>query len=566
MHRSLVIFKLIIPVLPAVFGLIIIALWARFTPEWASSPLEWVAWGALATTLATIYWGGRKTARKHQLDVDLVREAVNQIENGNLHKMPSINGESPWLHDVLTDISRLHQSMLSLIDDSPLILIGIDMRGEIRDISKAAQKFMGASYDSVVGKSWLEVLQVPNNQEDRAAVSRCLSGNSSEYGRTEATCSGKQYKISYFAIPNRGSDGKQNGGWLFILDQTTRVRAETEAREGIARMDRVLKYQARQTVNLLRVLEHLAKGDLTHRFDVEPPEADVAEAAVSFTQISQALHASLTTLSDLVGEMQRVSMALASGSEELTACASGLLGHAERTKDRTADIAHNAQAALAVSDTALSMSNQTTQVIDRLGSSASEIGKVTNVIKRIAEQTNLLALNATIEAASAGEAGRGFAVVANEVKELARQSAQAADDISTRVESIQGNTSESIAVIKSVGDIIHRISTSVRTITTDVDAQSRSAGTISTSVNQARDGVRNVAMAISEILAATNDISRRIGDIAKGAGATAGSAHEIDRLTGESHRESENLGSAALDLARSASGLQSMANRFILRA
>ena len=76
----------------------------------------------------------------------------------------------------------------------------------------------------------------------------------------------------------------------------------------------------------------------------------------------------------------------------------------------------------------------------KLGESSAEIGNVIKVITSIAQQTNLLALNATIEAARAGEAGKGFAVVANEVKELAKQTAKATEDISRKIEAIQADT------------------------------------------------------------------------------------------------------------------------------
>src|SRR5205823_698178 len=89
--------------------------------------------------------------------------------------------------------------------------------------------------------------------------------------------------------------------------------------------------------------------------------------------------------------------------------------------------------------------------------SAGEINKVTETIKMIALQTNLLALNATIEATSAGEAGKGFAVVAREVKELANQSGQAAEDIARKIEAVQGSTREAVRVIQSVAEIIGAI-------------------------------------------------------------------------------------------------------------
>ena len=110
---------------------------------------------------------------------------------------------------------------------------------------------------------------------------------------------------------------------------------------------------------------------------------------------------------DVGGQVHTV----AAGTEEMTASIREIAASANAAARIAADAVHTAEAA-----------NST---VSRLGTSSAEIGDVVRAITSIAEQTNLLALNATIEAARAGEAGKGFAVVANEVKELARETAEA---------------------------------------------------------------------------------------------------------------------------------------------
>src|SRR5439155_1469536 len=107
--------------------------------------------------------------------------------------------------------------------------------------------------------------------------------------------------------------------------------------------------------------------------------------------------------------------------------------------------------------------------VAKLGESSAEIGNVIKVITSIAEQTNLLALNATIEAARAGEAGKGFAVVANEVKELAKQTAKATEDISRKIEAIQGDTKGAVEAIAKIGNIINQINDIQNTIASAVE-------------------------------------------------------------------------------------------------
>ena len=134
------------------------------------------------------------------------------------------------------------------------------------------------------------------------------------------------------------------------------------------------------------------------------------------------------------------------------------------------EIAKNSNDAARVVSSAVKMAENTNSTVAKLGESSGEIGKVIKVITSIAQQTNLLALNATIEAARAGEAGKGFAVVANEVKELAKETAKATEDISQRIEAIQGDTKGSVDAIAQITEIINQINDISNTIAGAVEA------------------------------------------------------------------------------------------------
>src|SRR5258708_18877533 len=128
------------------------------------------------------------------------------------------------------------------------------------------------------------------------------------------------------------------------------------------------------------------------------------------------------------------------------------------------EIAKSANEAAKVATTAVQVAADTNKTIAKLGESSAQIGKVIKVITSIAQQTNLLALNATIEAARAGEAGKGFAVVANEVKELAKETARATEDISQKIEAIQSDTLVAVTAISEIGEIINEINDISNTI------------------------------------------------------------------------------------------------------
>ncbi|MCW2567399.1 MAG: chemotaxis sensory transducer [Mycobacterium sp.] len=168
------------------------------------------------------------------------------------------------------------------------------------------------------------------------------------------------------------------------------------------------------------------------------------------------------------------------------------------------EIARNANEAAKVAAQAVAAAETTTGTVAKLGASSTEIAEVVKVITSIAEQTNLLALNATIEAARAGEAGKGFAVVATEVKELAQETARATEDISRRVEAIQGDTAGAVEAIAEISGIIGRINDYQLTIASAVEEQSATTGEMNRNVAEAATGAGEIAQNITGVAAATD--------------------------------------------------------------
>ena len=194
------------------------------------------------------------------------------------------------------------------------------------------------------------------------------------------------------------------------------------------------------------------------------------------------------------------------------------------------EIAKNSCNAAEITKQAVQVSELTNATIARLGDSSAEIGKVLNVITSIAEQTNLLALNATIEAARAGEAGKGFAVVANEVKELAKETAKATDDIGRKIAAIQTDTQSAVSAIAEVTGIINQINDISNTIASAVEEQTSTTNEIGRSASEASRGVSEITDNITGVAHAAQATSQGAGDSLESAKALAEMSSQLQTL------------------------------------
>jgi len=249
---------------------------------------------------------------------------------------------------------------------------------------------------------------------------------------------------------------------------------------------------------------------------------------------------------------------LASASEELTATSQQMSANAEETSAQASlvsasseqvnknlqtvatgseemsasikEIAKNAHESAKVATGAVKVAEETTQIVGKLGASSTEIGQVIKVITSIAQQTNLLALNATIEAARAGEAGKGFAVVANEVKELAKQTAKATEDISRKIEAIQGDTKNAVGAIGQIGEVIKQVNDIANTIATAVEEQNATTNEMARNVTEAAKGSGEITKNISGVADAAKSTTHGAEDSLKAAQALTKMASDLRSL------------------------------------
>ncbi len=281
---------------------------------------------------------------------------------------------------------------------------------------------------------------------------------------------------------------------------------------------------------------------------------------------SEEVTANLRTVGAAVEQMSSNMKTIAASTEQMTSSVNTVATAIEEMSVSLNEVSKNSGQAATVASRAAMNAGNTAQTVNMLGKSAQEIGKVVDMIKGIAAQTNLLALNATIEAASAGEAGKGFAVVANEVKELAKQTASATEEIRAQVEGMQGNTQQAVKAIDEIVTIINEINNISGTIAAAVEEQTATTNEISKNVGYAARGAAEVARNVQQAAAGTNevsrnvqeavkgvtDISRNINQLATGAGDVAKNAGEASKGMNDVARNVALVNTAARDTTRGA--------------
>jgi methyl-accepting chemotaxis protein len=239
----------------------------------------------------------------------------------------------------------------------------------------------------------------------------------------------------------------------------------------------------------------------------------LAENAAILTSASGQLASKTNYVASAADEMSANTVSVAAGMEQADTGLHAVAAAVEEMTATISEIARNSERAHATTGDAAFKVEQFSMVMDGLGQSAQEIGKVTETITRISAQTNLLALNATIEAARAGAAGKGFAVVASEIKELALQTAAATSEIKEKISTIQGSTVGAVADIDQIVRVIRDVKEIVMTIAAAIQEQSTVTQDIAGNIDRASGGVRNANKRVAQTAAVAGNIAREISEL-----------------------------------------------------
>ncbi len=277
----------------------------------------------------------------------------------------------------------------------------------------------------------------------------------------------------------------------------------------------------------------------------------IAQNAQALSSSSQQLAATSQQMSGNAEETSAQANTVATATQQVTTNLNSVATGAEEMTSTVQSISSNAGEAAKVAAEAVKTANGANATVAKLGESSAEIGQVIKVITSIAQQTNLLALNATIEAARAGEAGKGFAVVANEVKELAKQTAKATEDISQKITAIQDDTKRAVEAIGSITGIINQINDISGTIATAVEEQSATTNEMSRNVQEAAKGSGEISQNIQGVATAAESTTRGAQDTLKAAQQLTEMATQLRTLVEQFKlSDSDEVGAAGKESAK----------------
>lgn len=329
--------------------------------------------------------------------------------------------------------------------------------------------------------------------------------------------------------------------------------------------------------------------------NIKTVAAAVEESSYSIREVlnaSESLETGIQAVDNAAAQVSDNLQSITTSAEEMSSAVNTVATAVEEMTASLTEVSHSAGKAAKVANKADENAASTRQVVNALGQSAREIENVIELIKGIASQTNLLALNATIEAASAGEAGKGFAVVANEVKALAKQSAEATEEIRRRIEEMQHNTGSAIQAIGEISEVIAEINQINNTIAAAVEEQTATAGEISRSVagaaeassevsknvqyaslmaeevtrqaQESSQSVKRITQNLEEVTKGTNEISQSAVSAASRADKMTESIQWVSKSSSQTQEGAAAVESTSTELAKLAASLQHTAGQFVV--
>ena len=468
-------------------------------------------------------------------------------------RLDTLRGVGRLVGETLDRLARLEESVRTqaMMEHNPVAAMFADRDLIIRYVNPASLKalktlehLLPVKAEQVLG-SCIDIFHKnPERQRKMLADPRNLPWSGT------IQLGGETLELNANAILD--ANGEYVGPMVTWSVITEKLRMQKQVQEQAEREKAATEELRRKVDSILEVVTAAQAGDLTKQITVAGEDA-IGRVGEALSRFFADLRASITsigqnaqTLSSSSEELSAVSHQMMTNADETSAQAnvvstasadvsrnvSTVAAAAEEMTASIREIANNASEAAKVAQQAVRVAEQTNVTVAKLGASSDEIGNVVKLITTIAQQTNLLALNATIEAARAGEAGKGFAVVANEVKELAKETGKATEDISQRIDAIRQDTKAAVDAIGQISKIISQINEIQNVIASAVEEQTATTNEMTRNISEAAKGSSEIAQNITGVASVAKSTSQGASDTSKAAQELARMSAELQTLVG----------------------------------
>jgi methyl-accepting chemotaxis protein len=429
---------------------------------------------------------------------------------------------------------------------APFPVIDFDKNGDILWVNKAAEELCGRVLEEIQGKSYNAIFAPDDADHGNNAIKRGMVSGHAERGSTILRSSGKEIPMSYCCYPLLDENGEYRGSTLFVvnLSDTYKVAKSVEV----------------AAQSLLKVV-----GDLNnYSKELGQSSNELADQTGQGSAAAKQTESSVKDVATIAQETAATMSGIAAAAEEISTGVSTVASSIEELSASFGEISNNTNETAKISSEAESQSNDVLEAITRLVKSAEQIGRVIQIINEIADQTNMLALNAAIEAASAGEAGKGFAVVASEVKELARQTVDAAKDVIKYIEDIQSTTDKTYGGTQKIRDVILSLKDHSQVVASSVEEQSVTTMEVSRSIQNISGAAKSAAENVEEGTKAVNRIAKNAGEVSGGVADISDRIAKINGVGKEVNTNSEKVYGASSNISEEVDALQAALGQFDL--
>lgn len=413
--------------------------------------------------------------------------------------------------------SRVGSDTQTALDTIATPVMSIDRDFKIVRINKTAASLGGKRPEDLVGTKCYDLFRTEHCRTEKCALHRAMRDGKPVAERTVARPGDMTIPILYSGAPIFGANGDVVGATEFVQEISAIVEAQKATRtsvdsmgSAVGNLNQVMGRQSERVGELSRT----SSGVASAAQQMEGNFSSVSAAVEQTNGIFQSIAGAVEEMNASIGEIAR-------GTTRASETVGSAVGRAQQLEDR----------------------------VRELNGASEEISSIVNTIIRISEQTKLLALNATIEAARAGSAGKGFAVVAGEVKELARQTADAIVDIQNKVGNITGTTAKTTGDIREISSVIGQINETVTTIAAAIEEQSATTAEISSNISEAVQGMQEVTRNVGQASMATSSIASQTVELNDSLQEVSQDNLRLDETSQELSRISKQLEHAAEALA-----------------